>query len=76
MGCETCANFGRPSSASLEIGLSPSLLLFFDAWLQVDLESRLRNADFVACWREEDEIPFFLLFGNGVHSEVTPELRH
>ena len=54
----------------------PSLLLFFGAWSQVDLESGLGNVDFLACCREEDEIPFFLVQGDGIHSVVIPELCH
>ena len=54
----------------------PGLLLFFGAWSQIDFESRSGDVDFLACWWEEDEIPFFLVLGEGINSEKIPELGH
>ena len=54
----------------------PGLLLFFRALTEIELESRSGDTDFLACWWEEDEIPLFLLLGDGVNSETVPELGH
>ena len=51
----------------------PGLLLFFGAWCQIEFESRLGDMDFLANWREENEIPLFLLHGDGVNSETVPK---
>ena len=54
----------------------PSLLLFFGARSQVDLESRSRNVDFLACWWEEDEVPLFLFLGDWINGVTISELGH
>ena len=54
----------------------PGLLLFFGAWSWIEFESRSEDKDFIACWLEEDEIPFFLFLGDGANSETIPEAGH
>ena len=52
---------------------SPGLLLFLKALAEVELEVRSGDTDFLACWREEDEVPFFLVLGDGINGEIIPE---
>ena len=51
----------------------PGLLLFSGTLTEVEFESRSGDVCFLTCWQEENEVPLFLGFGDGVHSEVISE---
>ena len=51
----------------------PGLLLSFGAWSQIEFESRSEDMDILACWQEEDEVPFFLFLSDGVNGETILE---
>ena len=51
----------------------PALLLFFGALAEVKFESGSGDADFLACWWEQNDIPLFLVLGDRVLGEIVLE---